>query len=187
MGAKGDYAINCGDQAANEIGGGPSSLSAGDSWPDCDSDAGKGKTPSSTCWGKTSDHTGVSFQRSEVSVSAVRDGDTQTLLAGEKYLDANDYETGDDKANNESVYNGYDNDNCRSTYYNASSKIGRPPQQDRPGYSDTVSFGSAHSGSCNFVFCDGHVQAIGYSVDPLIFSRLGNRDDGIPVDLTRIP
>jgi hypothetical protein len=34
------------------------------------------------------------------------------------------------------------------------------------------------------VFADGSVHHIPFSVDPIVFSLLGNRADGIPINLT---
>jgi prepilin-type processing-associated H-X9-DG protein len=45
------------------------------------------------------------------------------------------------------------------------------------------SFGSAHSGGCMFVLCDGSVQMLGYSIDPKIFWQLCNRRDGLDVQV----
>lgn len=39
-------------------------------------------------------------------------------------------------------------------------------------------FWSAHSGGANFLFADGHVSFIGYSVDRKVFRNLGTREGG---------
>ena len=58
------------------------------------------------------------------------------------------------------------------------------PAQDVP---DTSRFGSPHSRGVNFVFCDGSVHKVSYSIDPEIHRRLGNRRDGEDaIDLTAL-
>ena len=61
-----------------------------------------------------------------------------------------------------------------------------PPEQERPGIMRWWSFGSPHSGGCNFAFCDGSVHVISYSIDPEIHRRLGNRKDGLPVEADKL-
>src|SRR5262245_61507840 len=39
-----------------------------------------------------------------------------------------------------------------------------PPLQDRPGLADTVRFGAAHIGGCQFVLCDASVRNVGYNI-----------------------
>ena len=131
------------------------------------------------CWRSTADHNGVSFQRSEVKMAHIRDGSSNTIMIGEKYLIPTDYTTGSNQADNETMYTGYNNDNFRNTYY------GRTPMQDRIGMHTPYHFGSAHGGGCNFVFCDGSVHQISYSVDPATFRDLGNGRDGNPLDQSR--
>ncbi len=41
-------------------------------------------------------------------------------------------------------------------------------------------FGSAHAAGLNI--CDGSVQAMNYSLDLLVHSRLGSRNDGVAID-----
>jgi prepilin-type N-terminal cleavage/methylation domain-containing protein/prepilin-type processing-associated H-X9-DG protein len=161
--ARGDYAINAGTQGGCEAGG-PASFDQGDD-PSCP-------------WPNLSDHDGVSFQRSKISTAMVTDGASSTYLIGEKYLVPDNYATGMDTGDNESLYSGYDNDETRLAAV--------PPLQDCPGYSDYTRFGSAHLSGCNMAFCDGSVQTISYSIDQEINRRLGNRKDGLPVDAKRL-
>lgn len=42
--------------------------------------------------------------------------------------------------------------------------------------------GGPHPGVCVFVFCDGSVRDISYSIEPEVHRRLGNRQDGEIVD-----
>ena len=69
-----------------------------------------------------------------------------------------------------------DGDTCRSVRYNSETSNSRP-QQDRVGYAVGV-FGSCHSGTWGMVMCDGSVQRISYSIDPLTHAYLGSRNDG---------
>ncbi len=163
--ARSDYAINAGDRDSEKRGGnggGPTSLGAADSfgwWPQ--------------------DHrnfSGISHQRSQVKLSDITDGVTNTFLIGEKYMDQDRYTTGTDPGDNENLYTGYNNDNFRCT------NPSHPLIQDRLGYVDTFRFGSAHFGGSHFSFCDGSVRIISYTIDEHIYRDLGNRKDGNVLD-----
>jgi prepilin-type N-terminal cleavage/methylation domain-containing protein/prepilin-type processing-associated H-X9-DG protein len=117
---------------------------------------------------------GVSFLRSQIKIREVKDGTSHTIYAGEKYLNPDQYFTGTDGADNESLFHGFDNDTSRFTAW--------APIRDRRGYSTPDPFGSAHSSTCNFVFCDGAVHSIAFTIDDVSFAHLGNRYDGIAVD-----
>jgi prepilin-type N-terminal cleavage/methylation domain-containing protein len=183
--ARTDYAVNVGDFPFSEYGGGPNSASqtdqnsyfgghtggkpqfAGQSSPDM---------PLTRC-------RGISFEQSTIRKDDVRDGLSQTLLIGEKYLAANAYGNGTTSADNETAYVGMDNDIGRTTCC--------PPKQDRwgDGTNGPWAFGSAHPNACNFVLCDGAVISINYAVDAENFRRLGTRDEGppsAPADMTKL-
>ncbi|HVS37758.1 MAG TPA: DUF1559 domain-containing protein [Gemmataceae bacterium] len=151
--ARSDYACNAGDQAAVEIFGGPpdlaTGLSPGYGWPD------------------TSGFTGVSFQRSTIPLANVRNGTSNTYLAGEKYLNPSSYANGADAGDNENMYVGMDNDNSRSSDY--------APLHDTLNYANTFAFGSAHTGGVNMLMCDGSVQLIPFTISPAVFKQGGNR------------
>jgi prepilin-type N-terminal cleavage/methylation domain-containing protein/prepilin-type processing-associated H-X9-DG protein len=160
--ARGDYAINAGSQRFDEFFPGPESLAQGDDY--------------SYPWHDRRLCNGICFERSEIKPDQIRDGTSYTIMLGEKYLNPDHYYTGLEIYDNENLYTGFNNDNFRSA--------SAPPIRDRRGLSDQYSFGSAHVGRCNFVFCDGSVQTIGYDVDPAVFANLGNRQDGQTVDKT---
>jgi prepilin-type N-terminal cleavage/methylation domain-containing protein/prepilin-type processing-associated H-X9-DG protein len=165
--ARGDYAINSGDQGFDEYFPGPETLSQGDTpsfWVNIHKQYNKDI-------GKCS---GISFERSEIIPDQIRDGTTHTIMLGEKYLNPDQYINGLKFYDNESLYTGFNNDNFRSAF--------SPPTRDCRGLTDPLLFGSVHVDSCNFVFCDGSVRPISYSIDPTVFSCLGNRADGHSID-----
>jgi prepilin-type N-terminal cleavage/methylation domain-containing protein/prepilin-type processing-associated H-X9-DG protein len=169
--ARGDYAFNAGSQNYSQVYTGPPSLADGDS--------------PSYAWPDVSNCTGISFQRSKIRVAQVTDGTSNTYLVGEKYLDPDYYADGIDGADNSNLFTGFENDNYRDTYYNASSPAASMvPLQDTSGvtYHDPCPFGSAHAVGLNMAFCDGSVRTINYSIDALVHSYLGNRADGVPID-----
>ena len=52
-------------------------------------------------WWDMTKVSGVSFQRSEVTMAQIRDGTSNTYLIGEKYLDPDHYLNGEDPGDNE--------------------------------------------------------------------------------------
>ena len=129
---------------------------------------------------------GVIYQRSEIGFQRITDGASNTYLVGEKYTnpDAYDYSV-QDFGENQTAYNGFEWDNVRLTYFDPNDESFSEdfePRQDRPGFSNYSAFGSAHSGGFNMVLCDGSVRTISYDIDREIHRRLGNREDGEPVD-----
>ncbi len=171
-----DYGINTGGDVTNDYYTfGPTTLAQGDSpsypWNDPVAD-------------KLS---GVSYLRSQVPMADVTDGASNTYLIGEKYLNPDSYFTGQDAADNETSMSGYDNDNCRcagayllngqTTYYT--------PMQDTSGYPDMFRWGSAHSTGARFVFCDGSIHVISFSIDPETHRRLANRGDGLLIEASK--
>ena len=73
-------------------------------------------------------------------------------------------------AKTENMFCGYDNDVGRATF--------RMPLRDHPNASAadwTFRFGSMHPSGFNMMMCDGSVQHVSYSIDPLVFRSAGNR------------
>jgi prepilin-type N-terminal cleavage/methylation domain-containing protein/prepilin-type processing-associated H-X9-DG protein len=168
-----DYAACVGDQTDMWSFAGPANVTEGDS---------------STFWASstnTAPWTGISFRHSEIKMAEITDGTTNTILLGEKYLIFTDYTTGNDPGDNECAYGGENSDMYRTTGNGVNAYVPKQDYEGIPGYynqPDQIRFGSGHSSGCGFVFCDGSVQRISYTVDPTVFGYLGNRKDNQPID-----
>jgi len=143
---------------------------------------------------------GVIFQRSTLGDGAIKDGTSHTYLIGEKFVDSQQYESGQYDADNDTLFSGAGNDNLRGTYVkpvtvaSASNPTADDPGQpadttiypsmmnDRSGPASPTQnfycvFGSAHTGLVQFTFCDGHTGSISVNIDPLTHRYLGERND----------
>src|SRR5207245_1191226 len=110
---------------------------------------------------------GVIYQRSEIRITDISNGTSNTYLLGEKYLQPEHYKDGQDGSDNEHMYIGADNDIEKITL--------RPPLQDKKLLNDTKRFGSVHVGGCNMLYADGRVEVVSYSVDQAVHQRAGDR------------
>jgi prepilin-type processing-associated H-X9-DG protein len=115
---------------------------------------------------------GVSGERSEIS--QIPDGQSNVFFAGEKYIDPSYYYTGTAGAENNGALEGYSNEIDRW--------VASGPARDTKGQVPIpyLIFGSAHPAGCHFVFCDGHVSLLPFTIDLPTFSCLGVRNDGNP-------
>ncbi len=159
--AKTDYAANGGTTVFLHTG--PSYPGCLQNYPNC------GFAPNDTTLDQQ--FNGVSGFRSEIQPAHIRDGTSNTYLAGEKYLNPDLYFTGNDGADNNAAYQGNDWDTNRWTNL--------APLRDTPKVGTmSTRFGSAHSASLHMVMCDGSVQSISYAIDPIVHENLGNRKSG---------
>ena len=130
---------------------------------------------------------------SHTRIADIRDGTTNTFLAGEKHVPTGMF--GRLKVGDGSIYCG-----VWTTYSGRIAGKGVPlaqgpddvtptPNIPPPGYTggtwrtgtDAVwakKFGSWHPGICQFAFCDGSVKAIRNSIDEITLSYLACRNDG---------
>jgi prepilin-type N-terminal cleavage/methylation domain-containing protein/prepilin-type processing-associated H-X9-DG protein len=125
-------------------------------------------------WPPFDGQTGINYTGAEIKIKHIVDGLSKTYMVGEKYLNAEQYESDGttDGGDNASMYQGFDWDVNRWT------AVLYPPLQDRAGLESYGSFGSAHPGGFNMAFCDGSVQTVSYDIDPEVHRRQGNRLDG---------
>jgi hypothetical protein len=107
-----------------------------------------------------------------VKMRDIIDGLNKTYLFGEKYMDSNQYLSGDDFGDIVPMYISI----TFGTVRFGDRSI--PPARDEAGKGDPRPFGSAHPGGWNVVSCDGSVHSISYTIDPVTHGRLANRKDG---------
>jgi prepilin-type N-terminal cleavage/methylation domain-containing protein/prepilin-type processing-associated H-X9-DG protein len=182
---KGDYAVN---EGAGPIGTyefqGPPDYKTGDT-----ATVAMGLNTSTSwsgSWPNPGNYNGVSFCRSELTIPQIKDGTSKTLIIGEKFLTIDEYNTGNNPADNESITTGFDNDNVRV------ADPAYPPTQDTLSTNPHLNgvtqkqYGSAHSGGFNAVFCDSSVHQIDYEIDLKVFQNVCTRNDGKTVDLANI-
>jgi prepilin-type N-terminal cleavage/methylation domain-containing protein len=152
-----DYCVNVGDRGGH-TNSGPGNLAIGD----------QGN------FGRPRENTGICFQRSEVKLSQITDGTSSTYMICERNLNPDHYSDGEGP-DDDGMCVGFDNDSCREAY--------QSPTPDTPGISLEDRFGSAHPAAWQAAMCDGSVHSLSYSIDVEIHRRLGNRQDGMPVDI----
>lgn len=121
----------------------------------------------------------------------ITDGTSNTMVISEK-LNRPDFYDGalippawsDDRGWSD----GWDPDTVRSTCFQPMEDSLNIPLSVIPqnAQADVPSFGSAHPGAMNSVFADGAVHSIRYEVDPIVFDRIGNREDAQLVDLDQL-
>jgi prepilin-type processing-associated H-X9-DG protein len=112
----------------------------------------------------------------KVKLAIVQNSRDLTWNSGMGFWDVNIHPYGE-WVDNENPFMGYDDDSVRISAV--------APLRDRRGVGPNLCFGSAHSSTCNFVFCDGSVHAIAFAIDEDTFSHLGNRRDRVPVDSSK--
>jgi prepilin-type N-terminal cleavage/methylation domain-containing protein len=171
---KTDYAANAGDTTSGWYYNGPSSI------PDGDSQI-PGVLATHTASGEFQDQsaiaaTGVNFMLSTIQIAHITDGASNTILVGEKYMSPDMYSNGSLEGDFQGWDVGFLDDICRWGSPN------QPLLQDMYGLDAWDCFGSAHFGTAGFVFCDGSVHRLSYSISMQVLGELCNRCDGHVID-----
>jgi prepilin-type N-terminal cleavage/methylation domain-containing protein/prepilin-type processing-associated H-X9-DG protein len=121
------------------------------------------------------EETGIVRYRFPTRMAGITDGTSNTLLVADKRMNlARLGQLQDD--DDEGYAAGFDNDVIRA------SNLAPAPDYNAPTGDGGNSFGSSHTGRFNALFADGSVHAISYSIDPTLFSYLGNESDGQVID-----
>jgi len=185
--ARSDYAINCGNTAtmdrkgAGPPVGGDVIQANGNLAPSAIAYFATSRNLGSITATESADisaYNGISFELSTLRKDDVTDGLACTLLLGEKYIAPDSYGAGTPAADQYNQYAGFSRDIGRTTY--------RAPMEDRATVEDSDAFGSAHPNAANFVLCDGSARSISYVVDLTTFQLLGSRNDGQPLDMSKV-
>jgi prepilin-type N-terminal cleavage/methylation domain-containing protein/prepilin-type processing-associated H-X9-DG protein len=122
-----------------------------------------------------------------ISPGDITDGLSSTILVGEKVLNASFNTTQCQPDDNDGYVGGFQDDVVR--WGLPASSLGSLPAVMQDWYGLQLSyatlmpknymFGSAHTGGAQFVFCDGSVRLIHYSVDSTVFQHACARNDGV--------
>jgi prepilin-type N-terminal cleavage/methylation domain-containing protein/prepilin-type processing-associated H-X9-DG protein len=110
-------------------------------------------------------------------IADMTDGTSLTLLVGEKRM--NLFYLG--KVPRSDDNEGYTAGNDWDTMRNANNAPAPDTRAATPE-NGFAGFGSSHPAGLNIVFADGSVRHLTFTVDPVVFSRLGTRADGKVID-----
>ena len=127
-------------------------------------------------------NTGLLFLNSSIGYQAIRDGASNTILAGEKRISRGMKDLGWMSGTMATLRN-------TGVPINAGWDVGGPGAGNRnggvpqPAPSDTATsgFSSYHTGGGQFILADGSVRFLSENIDPKIYSFLGSREDLQPL------
>jgi prepilin-type N-terminal cleavage/methylation domain-containing protein/prepilin-type processing-associated H-X9-DG protein len=122
--------------------------------------------------------------QSQISFKRITDGLSKTLLVGEKHIPLGNLDA------QGSLYNGDNQSNCARVAGRHAPLASDPADRNNCRTLNNCqncvcdNFGSWHAGTCQSLFCDGHVSPLAVAIDPTTLDRLATRADGeaIPGD-----
>lgn len=140
-----------------------------------------------TNWDIQSTPPGPAGSSSPTKMAGITDGTSNTLVIGEKRLRPTKYEVGD-WHDDRGWTDGWDPDTMRSTgivninsgyRYGPDTDVAATSVNDPKGCLNECGFdfGSVHPGGALFVFADGSVRLVSFTVDKQLFDYLANRKD----------
>ena len=133
-----------------------------------------------------------------VTFGSITDGSSNTIIVGEKWLRPDQYSIGS-WMDDHNIVGALDQDSMRvgdqppvqdtnrslatglfvpANANNPCCNYWRDPNNRLPAARLGSRFGGAHSGMMNSLSADGSVNAISMSVDSVVFTNLGNKQDG---------
>jgi len=136
----------------------------------------------------------ITYNASETKKSQIRDGLGQTYLAGEKFMDPQQYRTGTFEGDRASMYAGHCYSVARSAMFvpvpdmpneEAQIRMDKEAEEEEAAGSNDgapyMTFGSAHPSIWQVSFADGSVHSMNYGMSLKIHQLLGHRNDGEPI------
>ena len=168
-----DYAANSGSLNAGEEAG-PSSYAAAATFDFQYDREGSNRVQ----------HDGPSTQRSMVIMGDIVDGTSNTMWAGERFLNPDHYEDGQDPADDQNAFVGHDRDVNRFVATGATGATPIPPLQDQRGITLAYNFGGAHPAGFIIVGCDGSTRMIRFDLNMQVWRRIGSMNDGEALDMS---
>ncbi len=112
-----------------------------------------------------------------ITMGHVKDGTSNTMIASEKWLHIDRYESGD-WHDDQGWIDGWDPDVMRYTGF-----LPIPDSRGSPYGWDGYQFGSAHPSGLNVMLADGSVRMVAFTIDATIWNNLGDRREGQVVKL----
>ena len=128
---------------------------------------------------------GVVYPMGCIGMDDVKDGASNTLFVSEKYMQPQYYETGEGHGDSWNIYVGDASDLKSRTEPDRTYSFSPPTAlyRDVDGFLGENYFGSCHAGGINACLCDGSVRQLSYGINIRVLGRLGNRCDGVPIDV----
>jgi len=153
---------------------------AGNAGTDCPSIGGWGIRGNGLTGPITRRPNGASDRGTSVGIAEIKDGTSNTLLFGEKRMNADKVGTEDLGDDDAGFAEGWDFDIVRWGCYPPGPDVRDPnmPVHQMKYAAERGGFGSSHASGFNGAMCDGSVRKFSFSIDFDVFRNLSNRKDG---------